>query len=66
MELLSIMFPTILDVKNKVHFFFFFFQNSAKDKMTLLNISVAVKPRSDKKFVVNRNKTEGSVQNRLG
>ena len=64
MELLSIMFPTILDVKNKVHFFFF--QNSAKDKMTLLNIYVAVKGRRDKKFVVNRNKTEGSVQNRLG
>ena len=63
MELLSIMFPTILDVKNKVHFFF---QNSAKDKMTLLNIYVAVKGRRDKKFVVNRNKTEGSVQNRLG
>ena len=63
MELLSIMFPTILDVKNKVHFFF---QNSAKGKMTLLNIYVAVKGRRDKKFVVNRNKTEGSVQNRLG
>ena len=65
MELLSIMFLTILDEKNKVQFFFFF-QNSAKDKMTLLNISVAVKRRRDKKFVVNRNKTEGSVQNRLG
>ena len=41
------MFPTILDTinANKVQKFFFFFQNSAKDRMTDCHISVAVKRR---------------------